>query len=742
MQSNDGLNQVMQILLIEDNPGDIRIIKELLSEAKELKFNLHSAENLLKGLTCIAENSFDIILLDLMLPDSSGIETLEQILEKDSKCPIIVLTGTDNLKLAIQAVKVGAQDYLVKGQIESNPLLRSIFHAIDRHKMRKTIESLVENLQKNELRLRKIIEENADSIIIVDKKGIVRFVNPIAEKFFERDRNEFIGEKFGYATGPENQEITVLHLSGEIAIAEINAVEIEWEGEIANLLTIRDVSEHRRYELRLQESEKRYRDLFEKSPYPILILNKSGVVVDCNSSLEQILELNRKELVNRYYAETPLVIPEYLDLFDKIHSEILKGNFPNPIEIKYLKTIKNEIIWLKLNFSSIKIDNQALIYVLIQDITAIKQSEQEVKRLEQILHEMNALIEDAPLAILLVHAKGKILRANQKALNLFQIQIHDVLNLDIFDLFSSKNIEIIKKHYTEDIHILSGPTKIEITIQRKEGKTVDVEITSKLIKIADNIIIQSFFSDITDRKIYERNLQELLDKLITSLEFKSKFLATMSHELRTPLNAIIGFTSLLHDGSYGQLNKDQMEFLEDVTSEADHLKRLIDTILDFSLIDMGKFELAIENFKLLPILQEIVSIVHHLFKKKGLKINLEGVNEKIHIKGDPLRFKQILYNLIDNAIKFTEDGHITFRCMAREDSWEFQVEDTGIGIAEDDYDLVFREFGRIKNIKSSNVSGSGIGLALTKRLVELHGGEIWFESEVGKGTIFSFTLPK
>ncbi|MCJ7647547.1 MAG: PAS domain-containing sensor histidine kinase, partial [Candidatus Lokiarchaeota archaeon] len=349
------------------------------------------------------------------------------------------------------------------------------------------------------------------------------------------------------------------------------------------------------------------------------------------------------------------------------------------------------------------------------------------------------LIEDAPLAILLVHTKGKILRANQKALNLFQIQIHDILNLDIFDLFSSKNIEIIKKHYTEDIHISSGLTKIEITIQRKDGKTVDVEITSTLIKIVDNIIIQSFFSDITDRKIYERNLQELLDKLITSLEFKSKFLATMSHELRTPLNAIIGFTSLLLDRSYGQLNKDQMEFLEDVTSEADHLKRLIDTILDFSLIDMGKFELTIENFKLLPILQEIVSIVNHLFKKKGLEINLEGINEKIYIKADPLRFKQILYNLIDNAIKFTEHGHITFKCIAREDSWEFQVEDSGIGIAKEDYDLVFREFGRVNN---SAVSGSGIGLALTKRIIELHGGEIWFESEFGKGTIFSFTLPK
>jgi len=156
---------------------------------------------------------------------------------------------------------------------------------------------------------------------------------------------------------------------------------------------------------------------------------------------------------------------------------------------------------------------------------------------------------------------------------------------------------------------------------------------------------------------------------------------------------------------------------------------------------MGKFELIIENFELLSITQEIVSIVNHLFKKKGLNISLEGINKHIYIKADQFRFKQILYNLIDNAIKFTERGKIKFRCIEKDDYWEFRVEDTGIGIAKEDYEVVFREFGRIKSDKR-NVSGSGIGLALTKRLVQLHGGEIWFESEVGKGTTFIFTIPK
>ncbi len=731
----------ISILLIEDNPGDSRLIQELLKSAEDFNFNITFSKNLVNGLKNIEENDLDIILLDLTLPDSSGFETILRTREKTNNIPIIVLTGFSDENFARKAVQAGAQDYLIKDQIESNSLVRSIFYAIERNKMNRTIDALMLTLQKNESQLKKIIEKNADSIIIVDKRNIVRFVNPIAEQFFNRNKEDFVGKQFGYPTGPDTKEITVIHKPSKIAIAEVNSVEIEWEGERVDLLTIRDVSEHRMYELKLQESEKRYRDLFENSPYPFLILSKQGVVVDCNSSLEQLFSFSKDEIVNKGYRDTPLVNPENLDLFNKLHSEILEGNFPNPVELRYLKE-NRFLLWVRLNFSSINIGNQDLIYVLIEDITAIKQSEQELRRLEQTLHDMNVLIEDAPVAIFLIHETGKIIRANQKALKLFQYQLGEILNLMIFDLITSDFSDVITKHYTEDIYNSSDPVKVEITNKRKDGRKIDLEITSTIIAIADNLIIQSFFSDITERKNSERERQKLLDQLISSLEFKSKFLAMMSHELRTPLNAIIGFTSLILDKSYGPLNNDQIDFLTDVSSEANHLKSLIDTILDLSFIDMGKFKLNIETFKLLPILEEIGSIVNHLFIKKGIKLNLINIEENTRIKADPLRFKQILYNLIDNAIKFTEQGQISLKCGVKDRLWEFQIQDTGIGIAENDYDIVFKEFGRIENDKSKPVPGSGIGLALTKRLIELHGGEIWFESEVGKGTTFFFSIPK
>jgi len=729
------------ILLIEDNLGDTRLIQEILNEADNFSFNLIFARNLSDGLRFIEEAVLDVVLLDLTLPDSKGFQTIVRIREKAKDIPIIILTGLKDENFARKAVQAGAQDYFVKGQIDSNPLARSIFYAIERHKMTHKIESLVKTLQKNEYRLKKIIEENADSIIIVDKNGIVQFVNPIAERFFEREKKKFIGQHFGYPITPESNEITLTRKGGMIIIGEMNAVNIEWEGESAKLLTIRDVSEHRMYEQRLQESEERYRDLFENSPYPILILNKHGVVVDCNSSLEKLIGFDKDDLINKNYEDTPLVPSEYKSLFNQIYKEILEGIIPDPIEIKLIKKNKRKI-WLNLRFSLINLWKEKFIYILIQDITELKQSEQEIRKLEQILHEMNALIENAPLAIFLIHKSGKILRANQEAIRLFKYREDELLTFKIFDLFSGESSEIINKHYSNDIYNSKEPNTLELSVQRKDGKFIDIEMTSTIIEIANNFIIQSFFSEITERKDFERTREKLLDQLIISSNFKSQFLATMSHELRTPLNSLLGFSELLLMESYGTLNNTQKNFLMDIKSAGEDLLTLINSILDLSKIDAGMFKLTLEKVKLQYLIEQVKAIIRPLYIKKKLGFEVDGIKSEDFLIVDTKHFKRILNNLLSNAIKFTFKGIISMKCIERSDHWEFQVIDMGVGIAKQDFDVVFREFGRVENSRIKKVPGTGLGLALTKRLVQLHGGEIWFESELGRGSTFFFTIPK
>jgi len=345
------------------------------------------------------------------------------------------------------------------------------------------------------------------------------------------------------------------------------------------------------------------------------------------------------------------------------------------------------------------------------------------------------------LAIFLLDPSGKILRANEEAKNLFKYS-DEILNFNILELFDSDYVKLAKKHFDDDIYNLSVSNKIEASIRLKTGIIMDVEVTSTILKIVDNLIIQSFFSDITKRKSYERNRELLLDELNASLEFKSKFLANVSHELRTPLNAILGFSQLLLEQSYGKINPEQKEFMKDINSAGNHLLRIINSILDLSRIEAGKLIMRPEKVNLNKLIKKIDMIIHPLYTKKGIEFIIEGITNNDYLFADSLHFKQILFNLLSNSIKFTEKGIITLRAIEKLDHWEFQVEDTGIGISAENYDIIFREFGRIEDDRTNETPGVGLGLALTKRLINLHGGEIWFESELNKGTTFYFTIPK
>ncbi len=742
MQIGEGKNIELKILLIEDNLGDVRLIKEMLNFATNFKFELKNTEDLEQALYQIQNEFFDVILLDLGLPDSSGFQTLIKTREAAENIPIIVLTGLKDESLARRSVQAGAQDYLVKGQVDTEPLVRAIYHAIDRNRMIRTIQSLADDLSKKEKRLRKIIQTSPIAIIITDVKGIIKFFNPATERLFKCNNNSLKGEKFENLVKKEgSKHVSITCGKNDIKYAEVSSVDFQWETEEAMLITLRDITKNRMYKKLLEESEHKYRHLFEKFPFPMVILNKKGIIIDCTSSFLNLIGIEKHEIVNQNYEKTILSPIEELHIFSKDNKLINIEKYPESFELKINKK-DNKEIWLELKFYSTTLNNEPLLYITFRDITQIRASEEEMIRLEKTLHEMNSLIEYAPLAIFLMSQEGKILRANQGAKELLKYDEEEFLNSKIFHYFSPKDKKRIINHYQDDIYNLKKRNKIETKIVRKDGKTIEVEITSTILKIAKNIIIQSFISDITSRKQNERNRDLLLDQLNKSLEFKDRFLAEMSHDLRTPLNAIIGFSSLLLEKSYGDLNANQYDFLNDIFSAAEHLDDLIKSMLDLSKIKIGKLKLNKKQFSIFKLLKGLQSIFKPKYEKKGISFCIENINQNTHIYADQLRFKQILFNLIDNAIKFTEKGEFKFRGIERSDHWEFQVIDTGIGIRKEDYELVFREFGRIENDITNNVSGSGIGLALTKRLVELHGGEIWFKSEINKGTIFFFTIPK
>ena len=239
-----------------------------------------------------------------------------------------------------------------------------------------------------------------------------------------------------------------------------------------------------------------------------------------------------------------------------------------------------------------------------------------------------------------------------------------------------------------------------------------------------------------------RELEDKRRELEVANRHKSEFLANMSHELRTPLNSVIGFSDVLLERMFGEVNEKQADYLEDIRSSGEHLLSLINDILDLSKIEAGRMELALSTFDPGVTLENTVTLVRERAARNGVELDLEVDDRLTAWTADERKFKQIVLNLVSNAVKFTpQGGKVTVRASCNDGGMEVAVTDTGIGIAPEDQALVFEEFRQVGADYTTKVEGTGLGLALTRKLVELHGGRIWLESEMGKGSTFTFTLP-
>ena len=239
-----------------------------------------------------------------------------------------------------------------------------------------------------------------------------------------------------------------------------------------------------------------------------------------------------------------------------------------------------------------------------------------------------------------------------------------------------------------------------------------------------------------------REIQDKSRQLEIANQHKSAFLASMSHELRTPLNAIIGFSEVLLARYFGELNEKQDDYLKDIHNSGKHLLNLINDVLDLSKVEAGRMELDLGQFDLPSALADAMTLVRERATKHGIGLGLEVAPEITSVEADERKFKQIMVNLLSNAVKFTPDGGRVDVSAVRQDAGALvAVKDTGIGIAPEDQEAVFEEFRQVGTDYMSKQEGTGLGLALVRRFVELHGGRIWVESAPGKGSTFFFTLP-
>jgi protein-histidine pros-kinase len=366
--------------------------------------------------------------------------------------------------------------------------------------------------------------------------------------------------------------------------------------------------------------------------------------------------------------------------------------------------------------------------------------------------QFRLVVESAPSAILMANEAGQIILVNFQAEQLFGYS-RDELNGKSIEMLVPERFRAHhpanRRQFAASPHARPMGAGRDLYGLRKDQTEVPIEIALTPIKTDEGIFILSTIVDITERKIQEETrlknirLEEENRRIQEANRLKNEFVASMSHELRTPLNGIIGFSEFLIDEKAGPLVAAQKEYLNDVLNSGRHLLQLINNILDLAKIEAGKMELNREEFNVGAVVDEVCAGIKPTAQKKAITIERDLRDEAKPVLLDKQKFKQILFNLLSNAIKFTNEGGMVSVKVYIQDGTNLalEVHDNGIGIKKEDFHRIFQEFEQLDSSHSRRYEGTGLGLALVKKMVEIQNGRIEMRSEYGKGTTFVITLP-
>jgi protein-histidine pros-kinase len=596
----------------------------------------------------------------------------------------------------------------------------------------------------------RIGEENPDAVLAVAPDGRVLYWNRAAENIFGYSAADAVGQPLGALIIPPDrleeeqrtfrdaatQDLVVYESvrrrkDGSLVHVSVSTKPVhDASGRLAFLLSTKKDVTHLKVLRDAKLLEARFRDLLESTPDAIVMVNITGRIVLVNSHAEQLFGYARGTMIGQPIEK---LLPER---FRMAHNGHRIAFFQQPrtrtmgagLEL-YGQRSNGEEFPVEISLSPIVTEEGTMVMSAVRDITVRKRADQKFRD----------LLESAPDAMVIVGREGRITLVNSQTERLFGYSRQELLGQPVENLvperYRARHVGNRSTFFTQP-RARSMGVGLDLYGLRRDGSEFPVEISLSPLQTEEGLFVSSAIRDATERKRFERALQD-------ASRLKSEFLASMSHELRTPLNGIIGFSELLIDGKPGAMNARQKEYLSVILSSGRHLLQLINDVLDLSKVEAGRMELRPESFELDGVIDEVSSVVSALARQKKIAIGKQMAPGIGPVTLDRQKFAQVLYNLVANAVKFSDDGgQVTILAdRPQEGLLRIQVRDTGIGIREEDFGDLFVEFRQLDSGSTRRYDGTGLGLALTKKIIEFQGGTIAVASEVGQGSTFTVTLP-